>query len=72
MENSDLRISSDSALSDPQWRSGKRFKSYDEFEEIRLNSTVLIDARGRVQWAKYGGKPYQDVDTLLELIDVFN
>ena len=56
-------------LSDPQWKSGRRFKSYDEFEEIRLNSTVLIDARGGVQWAKYGGTPYQDVNKLLELID---
>ncbi len=56
-------------LSDPQWKSGKRFKSYDEFEEIRLNSTVLIDARGGVYWAKYGGKPYENINKLLELID---
>ena len=38
-------------LSDPQWKSGKRFKSYDEFEEIRLNSTVLVDGPG---WCPLG------------------
>ena len=59
-------------LSDPQWKSGKRFKSYDEFEEIRLNSTVLVDAQGGVHWAKYGGKPHEDVNKLLELIDIVN
>ncbi len=59
-------------LSDPQWENGKRFKSHDEFEQIRLNSTVLIDARGGVHWAKYGGKSYQDIDQLLELIDIVN
>ena len=57
-------------LSDPQWNSGKRFKSYDEFEEIRLNSTVLIDAQGGVHWGKYGGKPYEDANKLLELIEI--
>ena len=59
-------------LSDPQWNSGKRFKSYDELEEMRLNSTVLIDAQGGVHWGKYGGKPYEDADKLLELIEIVN
>ncbi|MDA2929463.1 peroxiredoxin family protein [Acidobacteria bacterium AH-259-O06] len=59
-------------LSDPQWKSGRRFKSYDEFEEMRLNSTLLIDAEGGVHWAKYGGKPYEDINKLLEMIDRVN
>ena len=59
-------------LSDPTWESGKRFKSYDEFEEIRLNSTLLIDAQGGVHWAKYGGKPYEDIEQLFELIEIVN
>ena len=55
-----------------QWENGKRFKAHDEFEQIRLNSTVLIDAQGGVHWARYGGKSYQDIDQLLELIDIVN
>ena len=59
-------------FSDPTWESGKRFKSYDEFEGIRLNSTLLIDAQGGVHWAKYGGKPYEDIEQLFELIEIVN
>ena len=59
-------------LSDPQWKSGRRFKSYDEFEEMRLNSTLLIDSEGGVHWAKYGGKPYEDINKLFEMIDRVN
>ena len=59
-------------LSDPQWESGKRFKSYDDFEEMRLNSTVLIDAKGGIHWAKYGGQPYEEIEKLLAIIDKVN
>lgn len=43
----------------------RRFKSYDDFEELELHSTILIDKKGRVHWAKFGGDPFEDVDFLL-------
>ncbi len=58
--------------SDTQWVSGRRFQSYDEFEEIRLNSTILIDAEGRIHWAKYGGKAFENIEMLLEMIGTVN
>ena len=32
-------------LSDPSLANAKRFKSYDDFEEMPIHSTLLIDAR---------------------------
>ena len=58
--------------SDTEWVNGKRFQSYDEFEEIRLNSTILIDTEGLVHWARYGGEAFEDVEMLLEMIDTVN
>ena len=58
--------------SDTTWINGKRFQSYDEFEEIRLNSTILIDPQGRVHWAKYGGEAFENIEMLLEMIDTVN
>ena len=43
----------------------RRFRSYDDFEEIELHSTTLIDKEGRVYWARFGGDPFTDL-TFLE------
>ena len=59
-------------LSDREWVNGRRFKSYDDFEEMALNSTILIDRQGRVVWAHYGGKPYKEFDRLIKEIDAAN
>ena len=51
-------------LSDPSLANAKRFKAYDDFEEIAIHSTILIDRQGRIQWARHGGQPFDDVTFL--------
>ncbi len=38
----------------------RRFGSWDDFEEIELHSTLLIDKKGRVYWGRIGGDPFSD------------
>ena len=45
-------------LSDQQYDNARRFHSYDDFEEAELHSTILIDRKGRVHWARNGGDPF--------------
>lgn len=52
-------------LSDKDHENARRFTSYDDFEELELHSTILIDKQGRVHWKRTGGDPFQDVDFLL-------
>ena len=52
-------------LSDKDHENARRFTSYDDFEEMELHSTILIDAQGRVHWKRTGGDPFADVDFLL-------
>jgi peroxiredoxin len=52
-------------LSDTDHASARRFTSYDDFEEIELHSTILIDAEGRVRWKRTGGDPFTDIDFLI-------
>lgn len=56
-----VRVVSD----DKNHDNARRFKSYDDFEDLELHSTILIDKKGRVHWAKFGGEPFDDVDFLL-------
>jgi peroxiredoxin/tetratricopeptide (TPR) repeat protein len=49
-------------LSDDNYANARRFHSYDDFEEIELHSTILIDKLGRVYWARFGGDPFGDLD----------
>ncbi|MEM8681401.1 MAG: hypothetical protein AAGF97_18805 [Planctomycetota bacterium] len=43
----------------------RRFHSYDDFEEIELHSTVLIDSAGRIHWSQHGGEPFMDFDFIM-------
>jgi peroxiredoxin len=52
-------------LSDPDHETARRFKAYDDFEDMELHAVVLVDRRGRVQWGRYGGDPFMDLDFLL-------
>jgi peroxiredoxin len=56
-------------LSDSNYESAKRFGSYDDFEELELHSTFLIDAEGGIRWSRIGGGPFMDLDFLLGEID---
>jgi peroxiredoxin len=46
--------------SDADYVNARRFKSYDDFEEMGIHSTVLIDRDGKVHWASHGGAPFTD------------
>ena len=59
-------------LSDPGFSNARRFNSYDDFEEIELHSTILIDASGRVHWSRHGGDPFMDFEFLMNEIQVLN
>jgi len=59
-------------LSDSGFANARRFLSYDDFEEIELHSTILIDAKGRVHWARHGGDPFANFDFLLKEIQRIN
>ena len=48
-------------LGDADHANARRFRSYDDFEEIELHSTTLIDKEGRVYWARFGGDPFTDL-----------
>lgn len=71
-ESSKLGELSMRLLSDHDHENARRFASYDDFEELELHSTILIDARGRVHWKRTGGKPFADVKFLLESVQRMN
>lgn len=56
-------------LSDEQHQNAKRFQAYDDFEDMELHATFLLDAEGRVRWARMGGDPFTDVGFLLGELD---
>lgn len=59
-------------LPDPKHQNARRFHSYDDFEELELHSTILIDGQGRIRWARTGGDRFMDFDFLLTEIDRVN
>ena len=59
-------------LSDRDHENARRFASYDDFEELELHSTLLIDTKGRVHWKRTGGKPFADVEFLLQSVKRMN
>jgi hypothetical protein len=59
-------------LSDDKFENARRFHSYDDFEDIELHSTILIDTNGRVYWARMGGDPFSDTTFLVKQIERMN
>jgi len=59
-------------LSDVNFENARRYKSYDDFEDMALHSTILIDSRGRVHWAQTGGDPFMGFDFLVKEIKRLN
>ncbi len=59
-------------LSDTNHENARRFASYDDFEELELHSTILIDTKGRVHWKRTGGDPFTDVDFLIKTVKQMN
>jgi peroxiredoxin/tetratricopeptide (TPR) repeat protein len=58
--------------SDSNWQNARRFKSYDDFEEMGIHSTILIDKDGRVHWAQHGGAPFDDYKFLTSQLQRMN
>ncbi len=59
-------------LSDDGHANARRFHSYDDFEEMELHSTILIDTQGRVRWARNGGEPFGDMAFLVKELERSN
>jgi peroxiredoxin/tetratricopeptide (TPR) repeat protein len=59
-------------LSDREHANARRFTSYDDFEDIELHSTILIDSQGRVHWKRTGGDPFMDMNFLLQTLKRMN
>ena len=59
-------------LSDPAGANAKRFRSYDDFEDMELHSTLLIDKQGRVHWSRTGGAPFSDLGFLTKQLERMN
>jgi peroxiredoxin len=59
-------------LSDDHFANAHRFHSYDDFEQIELHSTILIDKKGRVYWARNGGEPFGDMAFLTKQLERMN
>jgi len=51
-------------LSDPGFENAVRYHAYDDFEEVELHATVLVDRSGGVHWLQVGGDPFMDFDFL--------
>lgn len=59
-------------LSDNAHENARRFASYDDFEEMELHSTILIDKNGYVRWKRTGGEPFTNIDFLLKELKRIN
>ncbi len=59
-------------LSDREHDNARRFTSYDDFEDMELHSTILIDTKGRVHWKRTGGDPFTDMDFLFQSLKRMN
>jgi peroxiredoxin len=59
-------------LSDDRHQNARRFLSYDDFEEMEIHSTILIDKKGRVHWARSGGEPFTDMAFLVKQLERMN
>ncbi len=47
-------------LSDVTGANAKRFLAYDDFEDMEIHGTILIDKEGKVRWSRMGGAPFED------------
>jgi peroxiredoxin len=59
-------------LSDPNRIASRLYKARDDFENLDLHVTVLIDGKGRVWWFNSGSEPFEDVAFLEQEIGRMN
>src|SRR5207237_5540822 len=51
--------------SDPSLKIFKAYRAYDDFEQMPLHGTFLIDGAGKVRWQDISYEPFSDVKFLL-------
>jgi peroxiredoxin len=51
-------------LSDPALDVFKKYRVFDDFEDLPLHGAFLIDAQGRVRFQRISADPFLDVDFL--------
>ena len=52
-------------LSDPSLGAFKSFRAFDDFEDLPLHGTFLIDGQGLVRWQDISFEPFTDTKFLL-------
>ena len=52
-------------LADPERATFRAFHCFDDFEDLPLHGTFLIDGDGRVRWQDLGAEPFLQLDWLL-------
>ena len=50
----------------------EEYRSNDDFEDMELHSTILIDTKGRVYWARFGGDPFSGTAFLTKQFERMN
>ena len=53
-------------LSDPEKTAFRAYRAYDDFENMPLHGTFLIDAVGRIRWQNISFDPFTHPGFLLE------
>lgn len=56
-------------LSDTDHANAKRFLAFDDFEELELHATLVIDVQGKMRWSRVGGEPFEDMGFLVKSIE---
>ncbi len=52
-------------VADPSLETFKAYRAFDDFENLALHGTFLIDAEGRVRWQNISHQPFNDAPWLL-------
>jgi peroxiredoxin len=52
-------------LADPELTAFRAWRCHDDFEQMPLHGTFLVDGEGRVRWQEISFEPTKDVDWLL-------
>ena len=52
-------------VADPKWDAFQAFRCVDNFEQIALHGTIVVDGEGYVRWHDEGAEPFMDVNFVL-------
>ena len=52
-------------LVDPAFQAFRLYRAFDDFENVPLHGTFLIDGAGLVRWQDIGAEPFMDAKFLL-------